>query len=106
MATQFNNHKKILYNTYLKADRNAPEFTGQNENLRDHWDLFVKYKESKVGKERRGNNKENAAKKIYHHKMSPGGYKTSTPEWDIQEATMRAQGVVQKHMIGPSGQEI
>jgi hypothetical protein len=36
MAAQFNNHKKRLYNTYLKANRKALEFTSQNENLRDH----------------------------------------------------------------------
>jgi hypothetical protein len=64
MAAQFNNHKKRLYNVYLKADRKAPEFIGQNENMRDHWDLFVKYKESELGKERRAKNKENAAKYI------------------------------------------
>jgi hypothetical protein len=54
----------------------------------------MKYKESELGKERRAKNKENAAKNIYHHKMGPGGYKTTTPKWDIQEATMQAQGII------------
>jgi hypothetical protein len=73
MAAQLNNHKKRLYNTYLKADRKAPEFTGQSENLRDHWDAFLQYKESELGKERRAKNKKNAAKKKCHHKMGLGG---------------------------------
>jgi hypothetical protein len=36
MAAQFNNHKKRLWNAYENADRQPPEFTGPNENLRDH----------------------------------------------------------------------
>jgi hypothetical protein len=36
MAAQFNNHKKRLWNAYVKADRQAPEFTSPNENLQDH----------------------------------------------------------------------
>jgi hypothetical protein len=42
----------------------------------------VKYKEFEVGKERRAKNKGNAVKKIYHHKMGQGGYKTVVPKWD------------------------
>jgi hypothetical protein len=36
MAGHFNNHNKRLWNAYVNADREAPEFTGPNENLRDH----------------------------------------------------------------------
>jgi hypothetical protein len=50
MAAQFNNHKKRLWNAYVKAGRQALEFTGPNENLRDHWDAFVEYKESELDK--------------------------------------------------------
>jgi hypothetical protein len=50
MAAQFNDHKKRLWNTYENADRQPPEFTGPNENLRDHWDAFVEYKEYELGK--------------------------------------------------------
>jgi hypothetical protein len=50
MAAQFNNHKKRLWNAYVNADRQPPEFTGPNEFLRDHWDAFVEYKKSKLGK--------------------------------------------------------
>jgi hypothetical protein len=50
MAAQFNNHKKRLWTAYVNADRQALEFTGPNEKLRDHWDAFVEYKESELGK--------------------------------------------------------
>jgi hypothetical protein len=52
MAAQFNNHKKRLWTAYVNDDREAPEFTSPNENLRDHWDAFVEYKESELGKQR------------------------------------------------------
>jgi hypothetical protein len=63
MAAQFNNHKKRLWTAYVNADREAPEFTGPNENLRDHWDAFVEYKKSELGKLRSAKNKINAMKK-------------------------------------------
>jgi hypothetical protein len=88
MATQFNNRKKRIWNAYIKAGRKAPEFTGPIENLRDHWDSFVEYKESELGKLRSAKNKKNVAKKVYHHTMGPGGYKTVEPKWDMEEAAM------------------
>jgi hypothetical protein len=36
MAAQFNNHKKRLWTAYINVGRRALEFTGPNENLRDH----------------------------------------------------------------------
>jgi hypothetical protein len=71
MVVQFNKHKKRLWTTYMKASRKAPEFTGPNENMRDHWDSFVEYKDSKLGKLRSAKNKKNATKKVYHHTMGP-----------------------------------
>jgi hypothetical protein len=62
MAAQFNNHNKRLRTAYVNADREAPEFTCPNENLRDHCDAFVEYKESKLGKLWSEQNKRNAAK--------------------------------------------
>jgi hypothetical protein len=106
MAAQFNNHKKRLWNAYVKADQQAPEFTGPNENLRDHWDTFVEYKESELGKLRSTKNNINAAKKKYHHMMGPSGYKIAEPKWDMQEATLREKASNQKQNIGPEGQEI
>jgi hypothetical protein len=93
MAAQFNNHKKRLWTAYVNADRQAPKFTGPNENMRDHWDAFVEYKESELGKLRSDKNKINAAKKKYHHTLGPGGYKIVEPKWDMQEATLREKGI-------------
>jgi hypothetical protein len=63
MDAQFSNHNKRLWTAYINAGRRAPEFTGPNENLRDHWDAFVEYKESELDKLRSKKNKKNAAKK-------------------------------------------
>jgi hypothetical protein len=74
----------------------APEFTGPNEFLRDHWDAFVEYKESELGKLRSKKNQLNAAKKKYHHKLGPGGYKRAEPKWDMQETVLREKGIEQE----------
>jgi hypothetical protein len=50
MAQQFNNHKKKLYNNYIK--KTPPEFTGPLEKQRDHWEAFLEYKESTLALER------------------------------------------------------
>jgi hypothetical protein len=86
MSQQFNNHKKKLYNNYIKK-KTPLEFTGPLEKQRDHWEAFLEYKESSLALERSRKNKENAAKKIYHHTMGSGGYKTSVPEWDKRTPT-------------------
>jgi hypothetical protein len=93
MAQLFNNHKKKLYSYYIKK-KTPPEFTGPLEKQREHWEAFLEYKESTLALERSRKNKANAAKKIYHHKMGSGGYKTSVPEWDKKDATLIAQGVI------------
>jgi hypothetical protein len=93
MAAQFNNHKKRLWNSYINVDQQAPEFTGPNENLRDHRAAFVEYKESELGKLRSAKNKINATKKKYHYTMGPGGYKFAEPKWDMQEAALREKGI-------------
>jgi hypothetical protein len=48
MVAQFNNHKKRLWNAYENPNRQSPEFTGPNENLRDHWHAFVEYDTSQM----------------------------------------------------------
>jgi hypothetical protein len=53
----------------------------------------VEYKESEEAKQRSAKNKENAAKKIYHHKLGTGGYKTGMPKWDLAEAGICAEGI-------------
>jgi hypothetical protein len=44
--------------------------------------------------ERSQKNKANAAKKIYHHTMGSGGYKTSVPEWDKKDADLIARRII------------
>ena len=38
-------------------------------------------------------NKVNAAKKLYHHKLGPGGYEAAMPKWDRKEQELIAKGV-------------
>ena len=92
MATQFQTFKKRLYKNYLE-EKKAPEFTGPLEKHRDHWDAFVEYKESEEAKQRSAKNKENAAKKLYHHVLGTGGYKSAVPKWDQTEAALIAKGI-------------
>ena len=62
MATQFQTFKKTLYNKFIKKNL-TPNFTGQYEKLRDHWDEFVRYKTSEEGEARVRRNQENAHRK-------------------------------------------
>ena len=73
MAIAFNNHKKTIWADYLKADKKTPEFTGTLERQRPHWDDFVTFKESEKFQERSRKNKLNAEKKLWHHRLGPGG---------------------------------
>ena len=95
MAEQFNKYKNQLYRQYEK-DNKAPNFTGTLQGQKAHWPAFVDYKKSEAAKERSAKNKENAAKKIYHHNMGPGGYRTAEPKWEQVEATMVLKGIIPK----------
>jgi hypothetical protein len=65
MATQFQTWKKRLWANYVNAEKKTPEFTGPLEKVKDHWDLFVEFKESEAAKERSRKNKINAEKKSF-----------------------------------------
>ena len=54
----------------------------------------MEYKESEEGKQRSAKNKENAAKKLYHHVLGTGGYKRGVPKWEAAKAKMLAEGVI------------
>ena len=64
MATAFKNYKNREWNKYVKGGRKTPVFKGTLENQRDHWDDFVKFKDSELAKERSRINKKNAKKRI------------------------------------------
>ena len=92
MAEQFNKYKNRLYHDW-QSKKKAPDFTGTLERQRPHWKAFLEYKESERAKERSKKNTENAAKKIYHHKMGAGGYISAEPKWDKIEAELRNKGI-------------
>ena len=92
MAEAFNAYKKRLWKEYQKKER-VPIFEGPLEKQRQHWPSFLAYKQSEEGKERSAKNKANAAKKIYHHTMGPGGYRIALPKFAKLEADLRAQGI-------------
>ena len=91
MAEQFRNFKKTLWSTY-KVKKEAPIFTGTLEKHNYHWPAFKAYKESAEAEAISAKNKINAAKKVYHHKLGPGGYKTAKPKWDRAEAACMLKG--------------
>jgi hypothetical protein len=91
MAEQFNKYKSRLYREW-QSKQKAPDFTGTLERQRPHWKAFLEYKESEIAKERSKKNKENAAKKKYHHNMGAGGYISAEPKWARIEADLRKNG--------------
>jgi hypothetical protein len=85
MAEAFKNWKKKLYLNFVKLDK-TPDFNqGGYAKLRHQWADFVKYKTSEKALERSRINKENAAKKVYHHNMESAGYAGCMPKWDALE---------------------
>ena len=68
-------------------------FTEAYEKIKDHWDVFVEYKTSDEAKKRSKINKQNAAKKEYHHVMGSGGYKVARPKWEKTENDLIDKGI-------------
>jgi hypothetical protein len=92
MAELFRHHKKNLYLNYV-AKGITPEFKDAHEGLRQQWPDFVNYKQSSEAKAKSAKNKENAKKKIYHHKLGPGGYRTAVPKWQAMEADLKKREI-------------
>ena len=102
MVAQFCNWKKRLWANYVDAEKQTREFTGPLEKLKDHWDLFLEFKESEATKKRSRKNKINAEKKKHHHVLGPGAYKTGRPKWDVSKEKMIAVGVTPKTLGWPN----
>ena len=91
MAQQFKNWKNGLWRKYAKK---PPNFTGALEKLKDDWPEFAAYRKSAVAVARSTQNKLNAQKKKYHHRLGSGGYKTALPKWEAYENELRKKGII------------
>ena len=87
MGELFRQWKKRLWANY-KKEKKPPQFTGYLLQQEENWDKFVEHKNSEDAKAKSVKNKENAAKKIHHHKTGRGGYRTAMPKWAEQEREM------------------
>jgi hypothetical protein len=78
---------------WRKYEKKTPDFTGHLEKLKDDWPEFVAYKKSAVAVARSKQNKLNAKKKKYFHRLGSGGYKTAVPKWEAYENELRQKGI-------------
>ena len=93
MGELFRQWKKRLWATY-KKEKKPPAFTGYLLQQEENWKKFVEHKNSEDFKAKSEKNKENAKKKIHHHKTGRGGYRTAMPKWGKLEAEMVANNVI------------
>jgi hypothetical protein len=92
MATLFQAWKMNLHNKFIKKNEMLDFNTKVYVKLRPIWNDFVQYKVSEEGEALVRRNKENIAKKRYHHHLGSGGYRSAIPKWDKMEAEMIAKG--------------
>ena len=88
--------RKILNFCYVPNT----EFIGKYEKIKDHWPTFVAHNTSKKSKKMSATNKQNAAKKEFHHRMGSGGYLVAQPKWAKTENDLVAKGIDQRQLAG------
>ena len=91
MAELFRRWKKEL-NKFVK-NKETPEFKGRYEKIRDHWPAFVAHKTSEKSKKMSATNKQNAVKKMLHHRTGSGGYLVAPPKWAKTENDLVDKGI-------------
>ena len=100
MAEQLQSFKKNLTKKYIKTGT-TPEFTGELDKIKDHWDAFVQYKTSELGIVKVQKAKDNASKKTYHHTLGQGGYKLAIPKWEKMKHDLLDRGIIPATMNWP-----
>nr|AAP04194.1 hypothetical protein [Oryza sativa Japonica Group]ABF96388.1 transposon protein, putative, CACTA, En/Spm sub-class [Oryza sativa Japonica Group] len=84
---------------WIRCHQRTDLLMGQTPNfdtfpkLRNHWDEFVAYKTGEQGQAMMERNKENAAKKKYHHHLGSGGYSVAMPKWEEMEVSLLERGI-------------
>jgi len=91
-ATLFQAWKKNLYTKFVKKNEMPNFSTKAYVKLRPFWDEFMQYKTLEESKAIIRRNKENVAKKKYHHHLGSGGYMSVIPKWERMEREMMARG--------------
>nr|ABA95410.1 transposon protein, putative, CACTA, En/Spm sub-class [Oryza sativa Japonica Group] len=91
MAEEFQTFKGDLYQKYILKGQ-TPNFD-VFPKLRDHWDEYIAYKTGQQGQAMMKRNKENTAKKKYHHHLRSGGYSVAMPKWEEMEASLLERGI-------------
>ena len=99
MATLMRRWRKEL-NQFVK-NKKTPEFIGKYEKIKDHSPAFVAHKTSEKSKKMSATNKQNAAKKQFHHRTGSGGYLKARPKWSKAENDLLDKGIEPETMNWP-----
>ena len=99
MAEQLQTFEKNLMKKYIKTGI-MPEFSGELEKLKDHWDAFVQYKSSELGIQKVQKAKDNASKKVYHH-TRPRRLQACNTQWVKMEQDLLDRGIQPATMNWP-----
>ena len=83
------------------SEKKTPEFICKYEKIKDHWPAFVAHKTSEKSKKMSETNKQNAAKKQFHHRTGSGGYLKAQPKWSKAENDLLEKGIEPETMYWP-----